>query len=67
VLEKNLQMMIDSIDCLNQDANKFFNYQRQFAKQQQAKQQHILKRVGVSGDKVSHGKLCSTSFYHCFC
>ncbi|KAI0209594.1 Eukaryotic translation initiation factor 3 subunit H [Lamellibrachia satsuma] len=56
VLEKNLHMMIDSIDYLNQDSNKFFNYQRQHAKQQQAKQQHILKRQQENAARGTRGE-----------
>jgi len=44
VLEKNLQLLMECVDELSQDANKYFNYQRQFAKQKQAKQQHMQKR-----------------------
>ncbi len=36
---------MDCVDDLSQDANKYFNYQRQAAKQNQAKQQYIQKRV----------------------
>jgi len=36
---------MDSVDDLSQETNKFFNYQRSLAKQQQAKQQYLQKRV----------------------
>jgi len=36
---------MDSVDDLSQETNKFFNYQRSLAKQQQAKQQYQQKRV----------------------
>jgi len=36
---------MDAVDDLSQETNKFFNYQRSLAKQQQAKQQHLQKRV----------------------
>ena len=36
---------MECVDDLSQDANKFFNYQRQYAKQQHAKQQVLQKRV----------------------
>ena len=44
-LEKNLRLLMDSVDDLSQETNKFFNYQRSLAKQQQAKQQYQQKRV----------------------
>ena len=44
-LEKNLRLLMDSVDDLSQETNKFFNYQRSLAKQQQAKQQYLQKRV----------------------
>ena len=39
---------MDSVDDLSQETNKFFNYQRSLAKQQQAKQQYQQKRVIAS-------------------
>jgi len=36
---------MDSVDDLSQETNKYFNYQRSLAKQQQAKQQYLQKRV----------------------
>jgi len=36
---------MDSVDDLSLETNKFFNYQRSLAKQQQAKQQYLQKRV----------------------
>jgi len=44
-LEKNLRLLMDSVDDLSQETNKFFNYQRSLAKQQQSKQQYLQKRV----------------------
>lgn len=44
-LEKNTRLLMDCVDDLTQETNKFFNYQRQLAKQQQAKQQFLQKRV----------------------
>ena len=38
---------MECVDDLSQDANKFFNYQRQYAKQQHAKTQVLQKRVGA--------------------
>ena len=45
VLEKNVQMLIDCVDSLNQDINKYYNFQRSQLKQSQSKQIHIAKRV----------------------
>ena len=45
MLEKNLQMMMECVDDLAQDTNKFINYQRQAAKQDLNKKQYLLKRV----------------------
>jgi len=36
---------MDCVDELSQDTNKLFNYQRTLAKQTQAKQQQLQKRV----------------------
>lgn len=44
-LEKNNRLLMDCVDDLTQETNKLFNYQRQLAKQQQAKQQFLQKRV----------------------
>jgi len=44
-LEKNLRLMIESVDDFTQDTNKFFNYQRQLAKQQQSIAQYTQKRA----------------------
>ncbi len=38
---------MECVDDLSQDSNKFFNWQRQTAKQQHAKQQVLQKRVGT--------------------
>ena len=45
VLEKNLRLLMECVDDLSQDANKYFNYQRQVSKQNQAKMQYMQKRV----------------------
>ena len=45
MLQKNLQLLMECVDDMSQDSNKYFNYQRQLAKQQQAKQQYQHKRV----------------------
>eukprot|EP00057_Strongylocentrotus_purpuratus_P030053 XP_780589.3 PREDICTED: eukaryotic translation initiation factor 3 subunit H-B [Strongylocentrotus purpuratus] len=45
LLEKNVELLMDQVDDLWQDTNKFFNYQRSMAKTNQAKTQHINKRT----------------------
>jgi len=44
VLEKNLRLLMECVDEMSQDANRYVNFQRQLAKQTQAKQQYIEKR-----------------------
>ena len=55
-LEKNLRLLMDSVDDLSQETNKFFNYQRSLAKQQQAKQQYLQKRQQESKMRVDRGE-----------
>ncbi|ELU18873.1 hypothetical protein CAPTEDRAFT_161622 [Capitella teleta] len=43
-LEKNVSLLIESVDELTQDANKYFGFQRTQARQNQAKQQYLAKR-----------------------
>ena len=45
VLEKNLRLLMESVDEVSMDANKFVNFLRQYHKQQQAKQDYQRKRV----------------------
>ena len=45
VLEKNLRLLMESVDEVSMDANKFVNYLRQFQKQNLAKQDYQRKRV----------------------
>ena len=41
---------MESVDDLTQDTNKYFNYQRQAAKQELNKKQYLQKRVsGLAG------------------
>ena len=53
VLEKNVKSLMESVDEMSQDANKFFNYQRQLIRQQQAKQQFTAKRVSFCAFKFN--------------
>ena len=45
MLEKNLRQLMDCVDDVAMDANRFLNYQRQYYKQHLQKQQFVLKRV----------------------
>jgi hypothetical protein len=47
VLEKNLRSLIDNVDELCMETNKFLNYHKQLQKQNHLKQQHIQKRVSL--------------------
>ncbi|KAJ8033941.1 Eukaryotic translation initiation factor 3 subunit H [Holothuria leucospilota] len=44
LLEKNVELLMDQVDDLNQDINKYVNYQRQINKLITAKQQYLYKR-----------------------
>ncbi len=45
MLEKNIELLMDYVDDLSQETNKYINYQRNVGKVQMAKQQYIYKRV----------------------
>ena len=47
MLEKNLELLMDYVDDLSQETNKYINYQRNVGKVQMAKQQYIYKRVST--------------------
>ena len=44
-LEKNVRLLMESVDELCQDANKFNNHLRNVARQQQQKDAYIQRRV----------------------
>jgi len=44
VLEKNLRLLMECVDEMSQDNNRYFNFQRQLAKQEQAKTAYKQKR-----------------------
>jgi len=56
VLEKNVRLLMGCVDELSQDTNKFFNFQRQNAKQQQAKQQYLTKRQQENTARQARGE-----------
>ena len=45
MLEKNLRQLMDCVDDVAMDANRYLNFQRQFQKQKIQKQQFVTKRV----------------------
>lgn len=56
MLEKNLRLLMDSVDEVAMDANKFVNYQRQYQKQQIAKTQYLQKRQQENQQRVQRGE-----------
>ncbi|XP_013405028.1 eukaryotic translation initiation factor 3 subunit H [Lingula anatina] len=56
VLEKNVRQLMENVDELVQDTNKYINYQRQSAKQQQAKQQYLQKRRMENEARAAKGQ-----------
>lgn len=56
VLEKNLQAMMGCVDALNQETNKFINYQRQVMRQQQQKAQFLQKRAQENSTRIQKGE-----------
>jgi len=47
MLEKNMRLLMESVDEVAMDANKYVNFQRQQQKQNLMKQQYLTKRVGT--------------------
>ena len=45
LLMKNMQLLMTSVDSLQQDTYRLLGYEKSLAKQQQAKQQFLLRRV----------------------
>lgn len=44
-MENYLRLLMDTVDDLSQDTNKYHNYQKMHGKQQQAKEAQLTKRV----------------------
>ena len=44
-IEKNVQLLMETVDELGQDTQKFHNYQRNSARQQQQKDAYLMKKV----------------------
>ena len=45
-----MQLLMETVDELGQDTQKFHNYQRNSARQQQQKDAYLMKKVGVKID-----------------
>lgn len=56
VLEKNLKLLMECVDDLNQDVNRYFGYQRQAVKQKQAIQQYTTKRDAENLQRITRGE-----------
>ena len=74
VLEKNLRQLMECVDDVAMDTNKYLNFQRQNFRQTQAKQQYLQKRVSIFNDSNKWGYLlvcvfflCCYSFFLSFC
>nr|KAG5714025.1 hypothetical protein BaRGS_020353 [Batillaria attramentaria] len=56
VLEKNLRQLMECVDDVAMDTNKYLNFQRQNFRQQQAKQQYLLKRQQENQQRTARGE-----------
>ncbi|KAL4235568.1 Eukaryotic translation initiation factor 3 subunit H [Mactra antiquata] len=56
MLEKNLRLLMESVDEVAIDANKFVNYQRQYQKQNLAKTQYLQKRQQENQQRIARGE-----------
>ncbi|XP_058964038.1 eukaryotic translation initiation factor 3 subunit H-like [Pocillopora verrucosa] len=54
-LEKNVRLLMATVDELCQDANKFNNHLRNVARQQQQKEAYIQRRQGENAQRNSRG------------
>ncbi|XP_076463227.1 eukaryotic translation initiation factor 3 subunit H-B-like [Babylonia areolata] len=56
VLEKNLRQLMECVDDVAMDTNKYLNFQRQNFRQTQAKQQHLQKRQQENQQRQARGE-----------
>ncbi|CAG2234240.1 EIF3H [Mytilus edulis] len=56
MLEKNLRQLMDCVDEVAMDANRFLNYQRQYNKQSVQKQQFLTKRQQENTAREARGE-----------
>lgn len=57
LLEKNLQLLMDSVDNLQQETYRLLGYEKNVSKQLQQKQQFIQRRVSNAWEGLS-GHIC---------
>ena len=57
VMENYLRLLMETVEDLSQDTNKYQNYQKLYSKQQQSKEAQLTKRVSISITP-----LCATCF-----
>uniref|UniRef100_A0A2P2HXY0 Eukaryotic translation initiation factor 3 subunit H n=2 Tax=Hirondellea gigas TaxID=1518452 RepID=A0A2P2HXY0_9CRUS len=55
-LDRQLRVLMESVDELSQEASKFNNYQRQVSKLSQDKHKHILKRAADNSARQARGE-----------
>jgi len=55
-MDRQMRSLMESVDELSQEANKFNGFQRQVSKQQQDKHKHILKRQTENAARVARGE-----------
>ncbi|XP_026083467.1 eukaryotic translation initiation factor 3 subunit H-A-like [Carassius auratus] len=55
-LEKSLQLLMDRVDDMSQDINKYNTYCRNLSKQQQQKQQYLQRRQQENTQRQSRGE-----------
>ena len=60
VLQKNMQLLMDNVDTLQQDLYRLLGYEKNLAKQQQAKQQFIQRRVRLGPPLCTHNSVYSS-------
>jgi len=56
ILEKNMRQLMDCVDEVSMDTNKYLNWQRNNFRQSQAKQQYIMKREQENLARKSRGE-----------
>lgn len=56
-LEKNIKSLIENVDELSAETNKYLNYQKLLQRQNHLKQQHLQKREAENAARVARGEL----------
>ncbi|EDO39430.1 predicted protein [Nematostella vectensis] len=55
-LEKNVRVLMESVDELCQDSNKYHNYQRSVIRQQQQKENYLQRRQQENQSRIQRGE-----------